>query len=160
MIQGVRVLEVAMLLATLLGLSAPARAQDWPSFRGPDASGVADAAKPPTSWDVAGGRNVAWSAEIPGFGHSSPVVWGGRVFLTSAVPLTRPVGAEVTLRFRVPGSDEAIECEGTVCWIREYNVDTPDVAPGFGVRFGNLAPHSQLRIEAFVRERDPLFYDD
>ena len=94
MIQGVRVLEIAMLLATLLVLSAPARAQDWPSFRGPDASGVANAATPPTSWDVAAGSNVAWSAEIPGFGHSSPVVWADRVFLTSAVPLTPPVGAD------------------------------------------------------------------
>jgi outer membrane protein assembly factor BamB len=94
MTHGVRVFEIAMLLGTLLGASAHAPAQDWPSFRGSDATGVADAARPPTSWDVAAGNNVAWSAEIPGLGHSSPVVWGHRVFLTSAVPLTPPAGAD------------------------------------------------------------------
>jgi outer membrane protein assembly factor BamB len=61
---------------------------NWPSFRGPDASGVADAAKPPVKWDMANNRNVAWSTPIPGLGHSSPVVWGDRVFLTTAVPLS------------------------------------------------------------------------
>ncbi len=122
MIQGLRVLEIAMLLATLLGLSALARAQDWPSFRGPDASGVADAAKPPTSWDVAGGRNVAWSAEIPGFGHSSPVVWGGRVFLTSAVPLTRPVGADGSVPAVNTDEYRALEVRTRHAW-RLYCLD-------------------------------------
>ena len=50
---------------------------------------MAAGATPPVSWDVASGRNVAWTTPIPGLGHSSPVVWGDRVLLTTAVPLAR-----------------------------------------------------------------------
>ena len=57
----------------------------WPSFRGPHASGVADGQHPPTMWDPKTGRNVLWSTPIPGLGHSSPIVWGDRIFLTTAV---------------------------------------------------------------------------
>ncbi len=57
----------------------------WPSFRGPSASGVADGQSPPVAWDVQRGYNVEWATPIPGLGHSSPVVWGDRIFLTSAV---------------------------------------------------------------------------
>ena len=64
----------------------PAHAQNWPSFRGPNAGGVADAANPPTVFDVAKGVNVKWQTDIPGFAHSSPIVWGNQVFVTTAVP--------------------------------------------------------------------------
>jgi outer membrane protein assembly factor BamB len=57
----------------------------WPSFRGPDASGIADGQHPPTTWDVKTGHNVRWKTPIPGLAHSSPIVWGGRVYLTTAV---------------------------------------------------------------------------
>jgi outer membrane protein assembly factor BamB len=56
----------------------------WPQFRGPGALGVADGQDLPTEWDVVSGENVRWSAELPGIAHSSPVVWGDRVFVTSA----------------------------------------------------------------------------
>ena len=75
------------------------REPQWPSFRGPDASGVEPAGAPPLTWDVATGANVAWSTPIPGLGHSSPVVWGSRVFVTSAVPLPGtggPAGGSAT----------------------------------------------------------------
>jgi outer membrane protein assembly factor BamB len=62
-----------------------AGAQNWPSFRGPAASGVNDGQKLPTKWDVAKGRNIAWKAAIPGLAHSSPIVWGDRIFVTTAV---------------------------------------------------------------------------
>ena len=39
----------------------------------------------PETWDVATGRNVAWTVEVPGLAHSSPIVWGDRLFLTSAI---------------------------------------------------------------------------
>ena len=57
----------------------------WPSFRGPAASGVADGQNLPEKWDVRTGENVLWRTPIPGLAHSSPVVWGERVFVTSAV---------------------------------------------------------------------------
>lgn len=56
---------------------------DWPQWRGPLGTGVAPDAAPPVEW--AEDRNVRWKAAIPGRGHSSPVVWGDRVFVTTAV---------------------------------------------------------------------------
>jgi len=58
---------------------------NWPSFRGAHAAGVADKQRLPEKWDGAKGENIAWRAEIPGLAHSSPVVWGNRVFVTTAV---------------------------------------------------------------------------
>lgn len=60
-------------------------AGDWPQFRGPSASGVGDGAKPPVKWDAAKGTNIVWSVEIPGLADSSPIVWGDRIFVTTAV---------------------------------------------------------------------------
>jgi hypothetical protein len=56
----------------------------WPSFRGPNAAGTARG-NPPVRWDVEEGENLLWKTAIPGRGHSSPVVWGDRIFLTTAV---------------------------------------------------------------------------
>jgi outer membrane protein assembly factor BamB len=69
--------------------------QNWPSFRGPGASGVADGQNPPTAWDVDKGIHVRWKTPIPGLGHSAPIVWGDRVFVTTAV------SGDPKLEFRV-----------------------------------------------------------
>jgi outer membrane protein assembly factor BamB len=58
---------------------------NWPQFRGAGAAGVADGQFPPTNFDVPKGKNVHWKTPIPGLGHSCPVIWGDRVFLTTAV---------------------------------------------------------------------------
>ncbi len=63
-------------------VKAPA---NWPQFRGVGAAGVADGQLPPTTFDVPKGKNVRWKTPVPGLGHSCPVVWGDRVFLTTAV---------------------------------------------------------------------------
>lgn len=76
-------LVVAISAASLL--SAPVAAQNWPSFRGPFARGIADQQDLPAEWDVKTGRNIRWKAEVPGQGHSSPVVWGDKLFVTSVV---------------------------------------------------------------------------
>jgi outer membrane protein assembly factor BamB len=57
----------------------------WPSFRGPEASGIADGQNLPDRWDPKTGENILWRTPIPGLAHSSPVVWGNRIFVTSAV---------------------------------------------------------------------------
>jgi outer membrane protein assembly factor BamB len=68
------------------GLPAPVRASAaWPSFRGPQASGLADKQNLPDEWDVKTGRNIRWKTPIPGLAHSSPIVWGDRVFVTTAI---------------------------------------------------------------------------
>jgi outer membrane protein assembly factor BamB len=63
---------------------------NWPQFRGSAATGVADGQHPPITWDVKTGTNVRWKTPIPGLGHSGPVVWGERVFLTTAVSSGEP----------------------------------------------------------------------
>jgi outer membrane protein assembly factor BamB len=85
-------LAPALLLVGALASAPSAAAQQWPSFRGPEASGVVADGQPPTTWDVAAGTNIAWATPIPGLGHSSPVVWGDHIFVTSAVPLAEPGG--------------------------------------------------------------------
>jgi outer membrane protein assembly factor BamB len=57
----------------------------WPSFRGPAASGVADGQDLPETWNATTGENVLWRTPIPGLAHSSPVVWGDRIFVTTAI---------------------------------------------------------------------------
>lgn len=74
-------------LFLLLLLSASLSAQQWPRFRGPSGSGVADSALP-TKWDTTAGTEVTWKTPIPGLGHSSPIVWGDRVFVTTAISAT------------------------------------------------------------------------
>ena len=60
-------------------------AQHWPSFRGPNASGVADGRPTPTTWNVASGENIVWKAPVAGVAVSSPIVWGDRVFVSTAI---------------------------------------------------------------------------
>jgi outer membrane protein assembly factor BamB len=73
--------------ATLCGdLGSPsvlAGEANWPQFRGPGARGITTSTNVPEHWSTS--ENVAWKAEIPGRGWSSPIVWGDRVFLTTAV---------------------------------------------------------------------------
>ena len=66
-------------------LAFTAAAQNWPSFRGPEASGVADSQHLPVKWDAAKGTGILWSTPVPGLAHSSPIVWGDRIFVTTAV---------------------------------------------------------------------------
>ena len=60
-------------------------AGDWPMFRGPAASGVADGQKLPDAWDGPKKSNIRWVTPIPGLAHSSPIVAGERIFVTTAV---------------------------------------------------------------------------
>jgi outer membrane protein assembly factor BamB len=82
-------------LAVTLALTPPTFA-DWPQFRGPTGQGLSDAKNPPTEWGP--DRNVAWKVAIPGKGWSSPVVAGGRVYLTTAVPQGQGRQADQSLR--------------------------------------------------------------
>jgi outer membrane protein assembly factor BamB len=77
----------------LLASSALTRAQRpadatgwWPHWRGPAQTGVAPG-KAPIQWSDS--SNIAWKVEIPGRGHSSPVIWGDRIFVTTAIPTGR-----------------------------------------------------------------------
>jgi hypothetical protein len=64
---------------------ATAAERFWPQWRGPYANGVSKHADPPLEWSET--KNVRWKVEIPGRGSASPIVWGDRIFVLSAVPI-------------------------------------------------------------------------
>ena len=74
-------LAAAVLL--LAASTLPAAEGEWTRFRGPNGTGISDAATVPATWTDA---DYNWKVALPGIGHSSPVVWGNRVFLTSGDP--------------------------------------------------------------------------
>jgi outer membrane protein assembly factor BamB len=67
----------------ILALAVTAFASDWPQWRGPQANGLSDDQSLPREWSNT--KNVRWSVKLPGWGTSSPVVYGSRVFVTSQV---------------------------------------------------------------------------
>jgi len=72
-----------VLLFSLHNLLFAQAQEHWPQFRGPESRGVASGSNLPDRWSAT--ENVAWKTDVPGRGWSSPVVWGERVFLTTAV---------------------------------------------------------------------------
>nr|MDQ3013649.1 hypothetical protein [Acidobacteriota bacterium] len=65
------IFSFGFIVGAIMLCAAVAQAQNWPSFRGLNASGVADGKSTPTSWDVEKNTNVAWKVEIPGLAHAS-----------------------------------------------------------------------------------------
>ncbi len=74
-----------MVVALYVGLASAAYAQNWPSFRGQHSAGVSDGNDLPAAWDAEKSTNLLWKTPIPGLGHSSPIIWGDRLFITTAV---------------------------------------------------------------------------
>jgi len=106
---------------SLLFLTAAAMvslAANWPTFRGPAASGIADGEKTPETWDGVKMTNVRWKTAIPGLGHSSPVVWGGKVFVTTAVGTEK----DPVLRTGLYGDVDPVENESPQTW-KVYALD-------------------------------------
>lgn len=64
------------------------REQNWPQWRGPKADGVAPKGTPPTEWSES--KNVKWKVPTPGFGTSTPIIWGNKVFLLTAIKVNGP----------------------------------------------------------------------
>lgn len=80
----------------------------WPQFRGPEASGIA-AEPAATEWNGETGKNVLWKQAIPGLAHSSPIVWGDRIFVTTAVPTK---GGAAALKVGLYGDITSVPDEG------------------------------------------------
>ncbi len=94
---GARPTASPLLEREIAATTVAAAAMNWPSFRGPGASGVADGQSPPISWDGERSTNIRWKTKIEGLAHSSPIVWGDRIFVTTAIsanpdPEFRPGG--------------------------------------------------------------------
>jgi outer membrane protein assembly factor BamB len=123
-----------IILLTSVGLLGLQAGENWPQFRGPESSGVADDPKLPDSWSSS--KNVVWKTEIPGSGWSSPVVWGDRIFLTSVVSTVAPEEPKKGLYFG--GNRETIPTDehrwmvyaidwktGKIAWEREVQHGVP-----------------------------------
>jgi outer membrane protein assembly factor BamB len=148
------------LLVPALSFSAAA---DWPRWRGPEADGMArgDA---PLRWSDQ--ERIAWKATIPGKGHSSPVVWGDRVFVTTAVPST----ASASDAQRAIGSGSVPEHRfmllcldrktGKVLWERVARVETPHEShhPMYGSFASNSPITDGQHVIAFFGSRGLFAY--
>jgi len=91
-----RLVSLAILfgLVTVVAVAdeqAPRAVDNWPQWRGPLATGVAPQGDPPVVWDETAGTNIRWKTALPGLGHSTPIVWGDHVFLTTALPTGDPL---------------------------------------------------------------------
>ncbi len=76
-------------IALVLVTTTTLQAENWPGWRGPRGDGSSVSTNLPMNWDGASGENVKWKAAIPGTGHSSPVVYGDRIFVASCLPKTQ-----------------------------------------------------------------------
>jgi outer membrane protein assembly factor BamB len=122
---------------------------NWPSFRGANASGVADGQGAVADWDVVTGRNIKWKTAIPGLGTSSPIVWGNRVIVAAAASeedktfrtgLTgdvKPIETLPTHTFSVYALDLAT---GKVAWQRDAFVGKPITKRHFKSSQANATP--------------------
>lgn len=122
---------------------------DWPQWRGPRGTGVADNdADPPISWSV--DKNIRWRTMLPGKGHSTPIVSGERIFLTTAVP----IGEALTPKYSTaPGTHDGVpvthrhefvvlavnRADGKILWQRTVNQKVPHEG---GHYTGSLASNS------------------
>ena len=170
-----------MLLAALLATTttavlaaqappaSPSTAHHWAQWRGPTTTGVAPG-DAPTRWDDK--TNVKWATPIPGRGFSSPIVWGDRVFVTTAVPTgTQGAGAgglrgggggnadaNLEHRFDVLALDRVT---GRVVWQRTAVVATPH--EGYHRQYGSFASNTPVtdgtRVWASFGSRGLYCYD-
>jgi outer membrane protein assembly factor BamB len=116
-----------------LALALALRAADWPQFRGPTAQGHAPDADPPVSWSP--DKNVRWRTELPGLGWSSPVVAGGKVFVTTAVP--KGDGPRADQSLRAVALDAAT---GKVVWDVEVFAQDGPTAPKIHSKNSHASP--------------------
>jgi outer membrane protein assembly factor BamB len=70
-----------LLLLSLVGWASVVPAENWPRFRGPTGQGLSSETNLPRHWNAT--SNIVWKTPVPGDGWSSPIVWGGRIFVTA-----------------------------------------------------------------------------
>ena len=116
-------------LALLHAAADPVAERYWPQWRGPYATGVSRTADPPVEWSET--KNIRWKVELPGRGSGTPVIWGDRLFVLSAVPAVengaashepRGGSARVPHKFVVMALDRKT---GKTVWERVAREHTP-----------------------------------
>ncbi len=131
-----------------------------PSARGPASSPRRSHPRIQVALDVQVERpleaDVTFDSEHNFYTGFSENIGDGGLFLQSWA--THRVGDRVHLRVTLPDDDEPLDLRGEVRWLRAYD-RTSDTAPGVGIAFVDLDARAKSRIEAFVQQRKPLFYD-
>ena len=82
----------------------------------------------------------------------------GGVFIATQHPL--PLGTRFHFRLTLPDEPTPIQAVGEVRWLRTYHSDREAISPGIGVRFIELNPADQARVQRFLQQREAIFYDD
>jgi outer membrane protein assembly factor BamB len=83
-VPGLSAVTLVLLAASTIAAPTTEAERFWAQWRGPYATGVSNSATPPTEWSET--KNIRWKVELPGRGSASPVVWGDRLFVLSAIP--------------------------------------------------------------------------
>lgn len=144
-------------------------ASHWPAFRGPNAEGSAQG-KPPVDFDATAGKNVLWKTEVPGRAHASPIIWGDRVFLATAVS-SKP---EEPFRNGLYGDVDAVPVtesyswqlmalskgDGKVLWTREVHQGVPRAAHHIKATQANSTPVTDGKHVVAVMGSEGLFCYD
>ncbi len=93
-------------LCPLVGVGEETNSQilnNWHQWRGPEATGFAPNADPPLEWDQE--KNIKWKVDIPGRGDSTPIVWGNRIFLLTAIKTDREEESPPEEESEAPGGN-------------------------------------------------------
>ena len=156
----------------LLPVSLPttAASPNWPQFRGPRASGVADGQNPPSSWDAERGTNIRWKTRIPGLAHASPIVWGERLYITSAVSSDPDPYLRVGLYGESPDHPEDIihgfnvycldKSTGKITWVKTAHAGIPRVKRHIKSTHANSTPATDGKhVVAFFGSEGLYCYD-
>lgn len=109
--------------------------QNWPMFRGRQASGVADTQGAIVEWDVKSGKNVRWTTPIPGVANASPVIWGNRIYIATADSATGANTFQAGSIFGVNSLNDTSEqtwkifaldaANGAIVWSRDVHKGVP-----------------------------------
>jgi outer membrane protein assembly factor BamB len=128
---------------------------NWPSFRGPAASGIGDGQGVVGTWDVAAGRNVRFKTALPGLGNSSPIVWGDRIFVTTAVSTKGETAIRTGLYGEGTSVDDTSEhsyrvlaldkVTGRIVWDREAHRSAPGAKRHLKATQANSTPATDGR---------------
>jgi outer membrane protein assembly factor BamB len=144
----------------------PAAERFWPQWRGPYATGVSKHADPPIEWSET--KNIRWKVEVPGRGSSSPIVWGDRVFVLSAIPIGVPGAAAHEPRGGLPQRDRhryvvlAIDRRtGKTLWERSAREERPHEAShqDNGTYASSSAITDGRRVYAWFESQGMYVYD-
>lgn len=122
---------------------------NWPQWRGPLGTGVAPSGEPPVEWSET--KNVRWKTALPGKGHSTPIVWGDSIYLTTAIPFGEAVKPRLPSR---PGAHDnhamtqqhefavlaVSRTSGKILWQKPVHKDLPHEAGHVTASLASASP--------------------